>query len=237
MASLVDYGAELLNVASRLGSGRVDRDVPYGSHERSRLDIYHPKERRPASPTLLFFYGGAWIKGSRQMYEFVGRAFARRGFDTVIPDYRLRGQGDAVAALVDCAAAVAFMHEYNDARLVLIGHSAGAQLAGSLAYSSKWAVPGGVAGFVGLAGPYSYIGDIRKAPVPPALLLSAETDRLVQATEAEQFGVRIRQRGGAAEVLRYERASHATLVGAISPLLRSVGPVARDIEAFILSLS
>jgi acetyl esterase/lipase len=63
--------------------------LPYGRHDRNRLDIYHPHARRPNTPALVFFYGGAWVKGSRRMYEFVGRAFASRGYKTIIPDYRL----------------------------------------------------------------------------------------------------------------------------------------------------
>ena len=215
--NLLDLGAEVLNVTSRVGSAPIERDLPYGPRERDRLDIYHPRRRRPNTPALVFFYGGAWVKGSRQMYEFVGRAFSRRGYKTIIPDYRLLSQGASGSALVDGARALEWMASQED-EVVLLGHSAGAELAGSLAYAERWNVARPVVrAFVGLAGPYRYIGGIRRHSLPPAFLLSAGRDRLISQLEVAEFAARLRAHGGSVEERSYPRASHATLIGAVAP--------------------
>lgn len=90
--------------------------------------------------------------------------------------------------------------------------------------------------FIGLAGPYRYIGDINRRPVPPALLLSAGNDRLVGELEASAFAARLRELGGVVEMRTYPRASHATLIGAVSPALRGVGSVLSDVDVFLFEI-
>ena len=51
--------------------------------------LYRPKSAPTEdSPAIMFFHGGGWVKGTRQGYAFAGRAFASKGFVTVVPDYR-----------------------------------------------------------------------------------------------------------------------------------------------------
>ena len=70
------------------GSKLVGSDIAYGADPRQKLDIYAPSAGS-SKGVIVFFYGGSWNSGRRQEYEFAGRAFASRGYETVIFDYQL----------------------------------------------------------------------------------------------------------------------------------------------------
>ena len=114
--------------------------VSYGSDPRLKLDVWAPRERSSEPrPVVIFFYGGGWTSGERGDYGFVGRAFAARGFVTVIPDYRLVPNVRFPAFVEDGAAAVAWVTRNiaplggDPRRIFLSGHSAGAYIAAMLA--------------------------------------------------------------------------------------------------------
>lgn len=141
--------------------------APDGGH---RLDIYAPADRAanaPPLPVLMFIYGGGWHSGSRDHYGFAGRAFAARGFLTVVIDYRLVPEGRFPAMLQDSAAALAWVHgniaRYggNPSRLLVAGHSAGAYNSLMLALDPQWAAAAGlpagtIVGAASLAGPADF---------------------------------------------------------------------------------
>jgi len=86
--------------------GTARETFTYGSHKRQQLDLYTPS--KPAGkeprPLLIFLYGGGFINGEKVLsripgglvYTNLGYYFAEKvGFDTIIPDYRLNGDGGA----------------------------------------------------------------------------------------------------------------------------------------------
>jgi acetyl esterase/lipase len=142
--------------------------IAYGPHPRQKLDIYTPPESARAAPVVVFFYGGGWEWGSREDYAFIGRAFAAKGYVTVLPDYRLVPEVRFPAFVEDSAAAVAWVaanikaHGGDPARLAVAGHSAGAYNAMMLALDRSYlaaagAAPGAVGAVLGLAGPYDFL--------------------------------------------------------------------------------
>jgi acetyl esterase/lipase len=57
------------------GVRRVARDIAYGDDPRQRLDLYAPTA--PGTyPVLVFFYGGGWDSGSRDLYGWAAQALA-----------------------------------------------------------------------------------------------------------------------------------------------------------------
>src|SRR5262245_22047758 len=68
---------------------RLVADQSFGPHFRQKLDVYLPTGAFGGAPVALFFYGGAWERGNRSDYRFVGQALASRGIVAVVPDYRL----------------------------------------------------------------------------------------------------------------------------------------------------
>ncbi|CAK5277906.1 unnamed protein product [Mycena citricolor] len=68
----------------------------YGGTGRHQLDIYSPADTSQKHPVLFFVYGGGFVQGDRTLpspadtsYGNVGLYFAKRGYVTVIADYRL----------------------------------------------------------------------------------------------------------------------------------------------------
>jgi acetyl esterase/lipase len=146
-------------------------DIAFGEGPRRRMDLYAPrKPAADAAPLVVFWYGGAWVKGSKDDYRFVGAALAARGLVTVIPDYRLYPEVRFPDFLRDAAAAVAqaqreaTRHGADPRRTVLGGHSAGAYIAAMLALQPRYlreagVDPASIAGFFGLSGPYAVVPD------------------------------------------------------------------------------
>lgn len=130
--------AGLLDRVSRWKGGDAARHVgdalPFGEGDRRKLDVWAPVGDPPPGgwPTLVFFYGGGWVSGSREDYGFVGRAFAANGFVTVLPDYGLAPTATYPDYLEDSAAAIRWVFDHagdfggDPQRIAVMGHSAGA---------------------------------------------------------------------------------------------------------------
>jgi acetyl esterase/lipase len=157
LSSALTFGcspASLLNGVSRLtgDSARLAASgVAFGDDPRLKLDVWVPNQR-PAtpSPVVIFFYGGGWVSGERGDYGFVGRAFAARGFVTVIPDYRLVPAVRFPTFIEDAARAVRWAHDHaasfggDPRRIDLSGHSAGAYIAAMLGLDRHYLADAGV---------------------------------------------------------------------------------------------
>jgi acetyl esterase len=152
----------LLAVQPR-GGVRVVRDQVYGSDERHRLDVYRPEQAAARAPMLLAFHGGGFIRGDKSERDNAGLLFAREGFVTVIPNYRLgpvhrwpAGAEDVVAA-VQWVAAHAAVYGGDPQRIYLLGESAGAAHVATATLLQRFHPPGGlrVAGAVLVSGVYN----------------------------------------------------------------------------------
>ncbi len=154
-------------VSTRSGYTVVE-SKPYGEGPRRSLDIYRPKNATNA-PVVVFFYGGSWQGGSKKTYRFLASALARRGYVTIVPDYRVYPEIRYPSFLDDGAQAVAWSRAHaaefggDPDSIVLMGHSAGAYIAAMLAIDDRWLAKVGldpkqdIAGLVGLSGPYNFL--------------------------------------------------------------------------------
>lgn len=146
----------------------VTKSVAYGDGPRRTLDVYRPLAADGA-PVVVFFYGGSWQSGRKAIYRFVAKALARRGFVTVVPDYRVYPEVSYPGFIEDSAHAVRWASD-NAARfggdpgkLFVMGHSAGAYNAAMLALDRRWLAAVGldpnddIAGLIGIAGPYDFL--------------------------------------------------------------------------------
>jgi acetyl esterase/lipase len=170
LASLLVSGcspADALNLAWRQGL-EITHSIAYGEGARRTLDVYRPSNAAGA-PVVVFFYGGSWQGGNKQIYRFVAAALARRGYVAVIPDYRVYPEVRYPDFLDDGARAVRWAKD-NAARfggdpdkLFLMGHSAGAYIAAMLALDPRWLNAAGLApdrdivGLIGASGPYDFL--------------------------------------------------------------------------------
>jgi len=159
------------------GARRVARDQPYGDDPRQRMDIYAPTGASPAAPvpTLVFFYGGGWDSGSREVYGWAAQALAAKGFVVALPDYRLVPEVHFPGFIEDAALATAVAADRvrdlggDPDRLGVLGHSAGAHLALMIALDRRYMAavdrPRLIKAAAGLAGPYEFLPFDVKASV------------------------------------------------------------------------
>ena len=112
------------------------RNISYGSHgKESLLDVYYPDGTTEALPTIVSIHGGGYVYGSKEIYRRFGMSMAQRGFAFVNFNYRLAPKSRFPAPLADTNAVLEWVAQnhrrYHLApdRIILIGDSAGAQLA------------------------------------------------------------------------------------------------------------
>jgi len=130
---------------------RVTRDISYAEprNERQLLDVYSP----PAGsdfPVVVWVHGGGWMRGSKNEVEHKPAAFVEKGFVFVPVNYRFIPQVTMEAIMRDVAKATGWVHANiaryggDPARIFLMGHSAGAQLAALLCTDSRYIEAEGV---------------------------------------------------------------------------------------------
>lgn len=252
--------AALLNTTVAREGYALASDIPYGPGLRHKLDIYRPATPRPDAKAVIFFYGGSWESGTKSDYLFVGQALAANGLTAIIPDYRLYPEVRFPTFIEDAASATRWAADrFGADRLFLMGHSAGAHSALMLAAHTRYLADAGVErlllrGAIGLAGPYDFLpltsrrlqeifgGADRPetqpvtftvAPLPPALLLHGDVDRIVYPRNTWRLAAAWQAAGGTAEVRLYPDVDHIDIVAAMSGLLRVRAPTLADSLAFI----
>ena len=146
----------------------VQSNIPYGSLSRQTLDLYKPKTSSTQKPILIFYYGGGWKSGEKSIYHVIGAELASKGFDVIIPDYRLFPEVRFPKFVNDAALAYNWVWQNlakkEERPIILIGHSAGAHIAALIAYDQSYLkkFPDASnpkfkpAGFIGFAGPYAF---------------------------------------------------------------------------------
>ncbi len=147
---------------------KLTRSIAYAEHSRHRLDVCRPAAA-VAAPVVVFFYGGAWRSGNKGLYRYVAKALARRGYVTVVPDYRIFPEARYPDFLEDGAQVVRWAKDNvgrfggDPDKIFLKGHSAGAHIAAMLSIDARWLhqvglAPGrDIAGLIGISGPYDYL--------------------------------------------------------------------------------
>ena len=121
-------------------AGSIERELPYGEHERHRLDLFLPPGPTQAGalrPVWLFVHGGGFTGGDKHrpgshLYDNVGRWAASEGWAAITMNYRLAPAHGWPAAAQDIARAIDWIGRHgadlgiDASRILLAGHSAGA---------------------------------------------------------------------------------------------------------------
>ena len=174
LVACTKVGLGVANLPNTFSDTETTNDIAYGSEPWQKLDIYVPPHSSgqyssgQSLPVVVFFYGGSWKDGSKDMYPFVGEAFAKKGYITVIADYSKYPQVKFPTFVEDGAKAVAWTYRHiaeyqgDPERLFIAGHSAGAHI-GAMVTADKHYLqaegltPSIINAFAGLSGPYDFV--------------------------------------------------------------------------------
>ncbi|MBR4291026.1 MAG: alpha/beta hydrolase [Oscillospiraceae bacterium] len=120
------------------------RNISYGSHGKwNLLDVYYPDGTTQPLPTIVSIHGGGYVYGTKEIYRRYGMDMARRGFAFVNFNYRLAPKWRFPAPLWDTNAVMewicknAVRYHLDPNRIIIVGDSAGAQLASQYAAIAK----------------------------------------------------------------------------------------------------
>jgi len=262
LTTLSACSLKTLNAVVPDGDSKLISNITYGSLNRQNLDIHTPNTLNTSAPVIVFFYGGRWQSGTKEEYQFVGQALAKRGFITVIPNYRLFPEAEFPVFIDDAASATTWVlnniKQYggDPSEVYVMGHSAGAHTAAMLITNKQYLDPRHkLAGFIGLSGPYDFkITDadiklvFRKAPSyqdtqpisfidgsePPMLLLHGKKDKTLSTKNSQHMAEKTIKMGGQAELVIYKDMAHVgTLLALADAPFLYFAPVLDDIERFI----
>ena len=244
------------------------RDIAYGTDPRQRLDVYAPHSATERPVVVVFWYGGSWVTGSKADYRFVGTTLAEHGFVAVLPDYRHYPQVTFPAFNADGASAVAWVEQHareiggDPGNVVLMGHSAGGEIAAMLALNHDFlrkhgADPACISGLVGLSGTYGLVPDTDElrstfpAPyteadwqpirfvdsqAPATLLLHGDSDTEVYPLEAQDLRKALQRAHVRVQLILYPHHGHGATVASFAPIAHWLTPAVRDTVSFIQSL-
>jgi acetyl esterase/lipase len=159
----------------------------YGTDPAQRLDAYWPDARHGGrQPGLLLLHGGYWFGGDKTNWRGIARRLAARGYAVFSANYRLSTAAPWPAQRDDTAAALTYIQRHarrfqlDPERMVVVGSSAGGQLATVLGATG----PKGVRGVVALSpvnSPYlAYVDGGRPAATGPQRKLSRAVTQLVR---------------------------------------------------------
>ena len=89
--SQAGVGSFLFNTSLKITHPiKVHKNLAYGTQSWQQLNVYPAKTDQEQAPVLVFVYGGAWHKGSKEQHHFVADAMVRKGYTVVIADYAFR---------------------------------------------------------------------------------------------------------------------------------------------------
>jgi acetyl esterase/lipase len=138
----------LVSVSPALAQ-RVLRDVPdANAHPRQVLDVYAPDGAKNL-PVVFWIHGGGWQTGDKGMVALKPKAFMDAGFVFVSINHRLLPAVDMGTITRDVGSALGWVHENiaahggDPARLLVMGHSSGGQLAALMCTDDRYAKAAG----------------------------------------------------------------------------------------------
>ncbi len=115
---------------------RCALNLAYGNSERQKLDVYMPDAAPTApAPVLLFFHGGYWVIGHKDLLGFMAPAITPAPALLVSVGYRLAPGAKYPQQVDDCRAALRWVCDHiadyggDPGRIYVGGHSAGGHLA------------------------------------------------------------------------------------------------------------
>lgn len=200
----------------------VKRDIPYADkgHERQVLDVYSPKGAKDL-PVVFWIHGGGWQAGDKKDVQLKPQAFNDKGFVFVATNYRLLPAVDMETIIRDVARAAGWVHKHiaehggDPNRILVMGHSAGAQLAALICIDDRYLKAEGVS-LSAIKGCVPVDGDTYDVS---AIIEVAETRWRVHGMPPQKFGHRAKFGDDPAKHRDFSAVNHVAKGKGIPPFL------------------
>jgi arylformamidase len=201
---------------------KVQRDIPYTepADPRQKVDVYAPEGAQDL-PVVFWIHGGGWQAGDRTDVQLKPQAFADKGFVFVSTGYRLLPAVDMVTIFRDVAKSIRWVHEHisqfggDPQRILVMGHSAGAQLAALMCIDDRYLKAEGLSLSI-IKGCVPVDGDTFDVP---AIIETAEHRLRVHGLPMPKLGHRLKFGNDPAKHRDYSAVTHVARDKRIPPFL------------------
>ncbi len=199
-------------------------DVPYveNGHERHVLDIYTPPKPTDKSlPVVFWIHGGGWQVGDKNDVALKPKVLTEKGYVFVSTNYRLLPSVEMDVLTRDVAKSLGWVHRNiskyggNPQRIIVGGHSAGAQLAALLCTDDRYLKEEGVS-FDVLQGCVPVDGDTYDIP---KIIMTAEHRQTLYGGKMFTFGHRQKFGNDPEKHVDYSAVTHVAKDKDIPPFL------------------
>ena len=200
----------------------VKKNIPYvaSGHARQVLDVHAPKDAKNL-PVVFWIHGGGWQAGDKSSVQIKPQFFMDKGFVFVSTNYRLLPDFDMETIIRDIAKSIHWVHEHiaeyggDPKRLLVMGHSAGAQLAAIVSIDDRYLKDEGLSLAI-IKGCVPVDGDTYDVP---AIIETAETRRRVHGLPQAKFGHREKFGNDPAKHRDFSAVTHVASGKNIPPFL------------------
>lgn len=198
------------------------RDIPYTepADSRQNLDVYAPKGAKNL-PVVVWIHGGGWQGGDKTEVEQKPQAFVDKGLVFVSVNYRLLPAVEMGDIIRDVAKSVRWVSDHvaefggDPKRLLVMGHSAGAQLAALICTDERYLKAEGLSLGI-IKGCVPVDGDTFDVP---AIIEVAETRWRVHGLPPSNFGHRKKFGDDPAKHRDFSAVTHVAKDKGIPPFL------------------
>lgn len=209
-------------VLTSVHAQEVKRDIAYteNADKLQTLDVYSPSQAKNL-PVVFWIHGGGWQAGDKSEVYDKPRVFNGKGFILVSTNYRLLPKVDMATLTRDVAKSIRWVHDHiaehggDPKRLLIMGHSAGAQLAALICTDERYLKEEGLS-FAIIKGCVPVDGDTYDIP---AMIEVAETRLRLHGLPLPEFGHRIKFGNDPAKHKGFSAVTHVAKNKGIPPFL------------------
>jgi CubicO group peptidase (beta-lactamase class C family)/glyoxylase-like metal-dependent hydrolase (beta-lactamase superfamily II) len=197
-------------------------NIPYADppEKRQVLDVYSPHGAKNL-PVVFWIHGGGWVTGDKSSVQLKPKVFMDKGFVFVSTNYRLLPSVDMGTIVRDVAKSIRWVHDHiaeyggDPKRLLVMGHSAGAQLAALVCTDDRYLKSEGLSLAI-IKGCMPVDGDTYDVP---AIIETAETRRKVHGLPQAKYGHREKFGNDPAKHKDFSAVTHVAKDKGIPPFL------------------
>ncbi|MGV2334668.1 MAG UNVERIFIED_CONTAM: alpha/beta hydrolase [Planctomycetaceae bacterium] len=199
-------------------------NIPYreNGHPRHVLDVYCPEQAAGQKrPVLFWIHGGGWQAGDKSDVDLKPKVAYERGMVFVAANYRLLPTVTMEELTDDVAAALGWVrrhiadHGGDPDRIIVGGHSAGAQLAALLCTDGRWIERHGVS-MTALKGCIPVDGDTYDIP---KIIATAEHRQILYGGKMFTYGHRQKFGNDPEKHVSFSAVTHVAPDRGIPPFL------------------